>query len=84
MAALDDKIAALTAQVTNDTTVEGSAKKLIDGFAAQLAAAVAAAAAAGATPAQLDQLTQLGAALDSASADLAASVAANTVAARKK
>ena len=78
MAALDDEITQLTAQVANDTTVEGSAVTLIDGFAAQLAAAVAAAAAAGATPAQLASLQALGTALTNNNTSLAAAVAANT------
>lgn len=81
MAALDDEIAALTAQVKNATTVEASAKALIDGFQAQLKAATDAAAAAGASPEQLASFTTLGSSLDSASSDLAASVAANTPAA---
>ena len=46
MAALDDQITALTAQVKANTDVENSALVLINGFSAQLATAVAAAAAA--------------------------------------
>ncbi len=76
---LDTEIAALTAQVATDTTVEGSAVKLIQGFAAQLAAAVAAAGANGATPTQLASLTDLGKTVETNSAALAAAVAANTV-----
>ena len=79
-----DPLAALTAQVAASTSVDASAKILIDGFAGKLAAAVAAAAAAGATPQQLQQLTDLGTALKTSSDALAASVAANTVAGKKK
>lgn len=81
MAALDDEITQLTAQVANDTTVEASAVTLINGFAAQLAAAVAAAAAAGATPAQLAALQALGTTITANNTSLAAAVAANTAAA---
>ncbi len=79
MTALDTEIAALTAQVATDTTVEGSAVTLIQGFAKQLAAAVAAATANGATPAQLASLTALGTTVETNSAALAAAVAANIV-----
>ena len=81
MAALDDKIAALTAEVANNTSVEKSAAALINGFAKQLADAVAAAQAAGATPAQLQSLTDLSTSLAANDSDLAAAVAANTPAA---
>lgn len=80
MAELDDKITALQSEVANDTTVIGSAVTLINGFSAQLAAAVAAAQAAGATPAQLQSLTDLGAVLKTNDDALAAAVAANTTA----
>lgn len=79
--ALGTEIAALTVQVTNDTSVEASATTMIAGFSAQLAAAIAAAQAAGATPDQLASLTALGGDLDTGSAALAAAVAANTPAA---
>lgn len=81
MAALDDAITALTAQVNANTTVIGSAKALISGFAAQLAAAVASAQAAGASPAQLAELTALQNTIEQNDNDLAAAVAANTPAA---
>lgn len=78
MAALDDKISALQTEVTNNTTVIGSAETLINGFAAQLAAAIAAALAAGATDAQLQSLTDLNTTLTANDTALAAAVAANT------
>ena len=81
MAALDDKIAALQTEVANNTTVEKSALALINGFAAQLAAAVAAAQAAGATTAQLQAITDLQTTLASNDTELASAVAANTPAA---
>ena len=81
MAAIDDQLDALTAQVTANTTVTGSALVLIQGFAAQLAAAIAAATAAGATPAQLKRLVDLQAAVKTSDDDLAAAVAAGTPAA---
>jgi hypothetical protein len=77
MAAIDDELTVLGTQVTSTTGVMASAKALIDGFAAKLAAAVAAATAAGATPAQLQAITDLGTALTTSSDALAASVAAN-------
>ena len=78
MAALDDQITALTAQVAANTDVVNSALVLIQGFSARLAAAVAAASAAGATPAQLKALTDLGTAIKASDDSLAAAVAANT------
>lgn len=78
MAALDDKIAALTAEVARQTTVEKSALALIQGFAAQLAAAVAAAQAAGASDAQLQALTDLQTTLTANDDELSTAVAANT------
>jgi hypothetical protein len=67
MAAIDD----LTAQVTQNTSVESSAVTLIQGIAAQLAAA-------GTDPVALAALT---AQLTSSATALAAAVAANTPAA---
>jgi hypothetical protein len=81
MAALDDQITALTAQVKANTDVENSALVLIQGFSARLAAAIAAAGAAGATPAQLQALTDLGTAIKTGDDELAAAVVANTPAA---
>jgi len=78
MAALDDAIAALTAQVESDTAVESSAVTVINGIAGQVAAAVAAAQAAGATPAQLDALNKLVPTLKNSADTLAAAIAANT------
>lgn len=80
MAILDDKIQALTDQVTRNTTVIGGAKTMISGFSQQLADAVTAAKAAGASDAQLQSLTDLGTALKSSDDDLAAAIAANTTA----
>lgn len=75
---LDDKIAELTTEVANDSTVIASAVTLINGFAAQLAAAIAAALAAGATATQLQSLTDLKTTLLANDDALAAAVAANT------
>jgi hypothetical protein len=77
----DAELQTLTANVANLTTVDGSAVALINGFAAQLAAAVAAAQAAGATPAQLQSFSDLNTAVSTQSASLAAAVTANTSAA---
>lgn len=78
MSALDDKIAALTTEVQNDTTVIGSAVALINGFAQRLQDAIAAALAAGATEAQLQAMTDLNTSLTQNDQALAAAVAANT------
>lgn len=78
MAKLDDEITALTSEVTNNTSVENSAIKVIQGISAQIAAAVAAATAAGATTAQLASLTSLQTTLAANDTALAAAVAANT------
>ncbi len=71
----------LTDQVEVNKSVEGSAKVLIDGFGARLQAAVDAALANGATEAELAPVQAEVDALAASSADLAASVAANTPAA---
>ena len=81
MAALDDAITQLTAQVSASTTVESSAVTFINGVPALIAIAVAAAQAAGATPAELQSLTDLGTALQNSAAPLAAAITANTPAA---
>lgn len=81
MAAIDDELTALQAQVATDTTVEQSAVTLINGISAQIAAAVAAAQAAGATPAQLAEITAITTSLGTNNTALAAAVAANTPAA---
>lgn len=75
---LQTSIDTLTAQVTAEDTVIDSAVVLINGFAAQLAAAAAAAGAAGATPVELQALTDLGTTISGKSAALAAAVTANT------
>lgn len=59
-------------------TVIDSAKTLIDGFQARLAAGIAAALAGGATAAQLQTLTVLDTDVKARASDLAASVTANT------
>jgi hypothetical protein len=81
MAAIDDQITALTAEVTRNTTVEKSALALIQGFSAQLTAAVNAALAAGATPAELAALTALDTTLKANDDELAAAISQNTPAA---
>ena len=81
MTATDDAITALTAQVTANTTVIGSAEATITGIAAALATALASASANGATPAELAQITALQATLANDDTGLAAAVAANTPAA---
>jgi hypothetical protein len=77
MAAIDDELTALAAQVTANDDTEDSATIVINGIAAKIAAAVAAATAAGATPAQLAQITALQASLKSHADPLAAAVVAN-------
>jgi hypothetical protein len=81
MAELDDKIAALQADVAEESTVEQSAVKLINGIPALIAEAVAKAQAAGATPTQLQALTDLGTTLTTNATTLGAAVTANTLAA---
>ena len=78
MTAMDDEIAALQADVTAEGTVIDSAVTMIEGFSAQLAAAVAAASAAGATPTQLQALTDLDTAIKAKAGELSAAVAAGT------
>lgn len=70
-------IAALTAQVQATVGVDQSAVVLINGFAAQINAAVQAALAGGATAAQLQPVTDAVTALTNESAALSAAVAAN-------
>jgi hypothetical protein len=74
----DLAITKLQGDVTSLTTVVSSATALINGFAAQLAAAIAAAQAAGATPAELQALSDLSTAIVAQGASLAAAVTANT------
>lgn len=78
MSQMDDNIVALQASVANLVTVDQSAIALIQGFGAQVQAAVDAALAAGATPAQLQAMTDLKTAIDDQDTALAAAVAANT------
>ena len=68
MSSATNSLAALQTEVANNTTVEGSALALINGFKAQLAAA-------GTDPVALAALTSTLTANDTA---LAAAVAANT------
>lgn len=75
------EINTLEATVAAEQTVEQSAITLINGFGAQMAAAIATALANGATQDQLSALTGLNASIQAKSAALAAAVAANTVAA---
>lgn len=72
------EITNLTAAVQAEQTVNQSAITLINGFAAQLAAAVAAAQAAGATTAQLASLSALSTEIAANSTALSAAVSANT------
>lgn len=78
MAALDDKIATLTQDVTDENTVIDSAITLIGGIPKLITDAVAAALAQGATPAQLQGLTDLTASIEAKKTALAAAVTANT------
>ncbi len=68
----------LEAQVTKNRTVEGSAKDLINGFAARLQAGIDAALAGGATQAQVAVLQADSDALKASADDLSAAVVANT------
>ena len=79
--ALDDAIAALTAQVSQTTTVDGSATALVNSIPSLIQKAVDAALAQGATPTQLSELTDLVTALKNGSTPLAAAVAQNPPAA---
>lgn len=78
---VDTAIADLTTRVQADTDATNSATTMINGFAAQLAAAVAAAQAQGATPAQLQSFTDLGTSIQTNADKLSAAVVANTPAA---
>lgn len=78
---LDTAIAALQADVTQETTVNQSAITLLNGIPALIATAVADAQAAGATPAELASITALGMAITANTTNLAAAVTANTTAA---
>jgi chromosome segregation ATPase len=78
MAKLDDDIAALQAEVAQETSVTESAIALLDGIPKMIADAVAAAQAAGATPEQLAAIEALSTSLQTQTTNLAAAVAANT------
>ena len=78
MAALDDQIAALQAEVSSNTSIEQSAVALLNGLEKQLADALAAASAAGATAAQLAQLQAVHDVLAANDTGLAAAITANT------
>lgn len=80
-AELDQAIADLQTAVTADTDAVNSAETLMTNLSQLLADAIAAAQNAGATPAQLQALSDLQAAVSSNASGLAASVAANTPAA---
>jgi hypothetical protein len=75
---IDTAIADLTARVQADTDATNAAATMINGFAAQLAAAVAAAQSAGATTAQLQSFTDLGTKIQANADALSAAVTANT------
>lgn len=78
---VQEALDALTEEVAQEESVNQSAITLIQGFAAQLAAAVSAAQAAGATAAQLAAFDVLGKTLTDGQQALAAAVTANTPAA---
>lgn len=78
MSALDDQITALTAEVANNTTVDGSALTLIQSIPTLIQNAVNTALANGATPAQLAALQTLVTSLQANDTGLAAAVTANT------
>lgn len=81
MSVLDDEIAQLQQDVTEDTNAVNAAVTLINGIGDQIKAAVDAALAQGATPAQLQALTDLHTSLSAETQSLAAAVAAGTPAA---
>lgn len=77
----DADLTPLVNTVTRVTTVDGSAKAMIDGIQQKVADAVAAATANGATAAELQPLSDLITSMGTTSDALAASIAANTPAA---
>jgi hypothetical protein len=79
--AIQDTIDALGQQVNATTSVEASAKKLIDGQASIIADIKQQLANNGVTAAQMQALTDYQTALKTSSDDLAADVTANTPAA---
>lgn len=76
--AAQDTIAALTAEVERNKTVDGSAIALLNGIQARIQAAVDAAIAGGATSAQVAQAQALSDSLKADTDSLAAAVVANT------
>lgn len=78
MAALDDAITELQADVTDETTVQGSVLTLLTGLSQQLTAALAAAANSGASAAQLASLAALDASLKTNIGAMTAAVTTNT------
>lgn len=78
---LDKQIADLQTEVANQTAVEQSALKLIQGIPGLIAATIASAQAAGATTAQLQAISDLQDKLAANDAELSAAVTANTPAA---
>ena len=81
MAQIDDAIAALTAEVANQTTVVLSAEALIHGIPAIVTDAVNKALAAGATQEQIQPILDAVAKIKTNDDELAAAVTANTPAA---
>jgi hypothetical protein len=78
MSAVSDAITTLTGKVSVLTTTVDSAEAAFAGLKTSLDKAIADAAASGATPAELQSLTDLSAAIDQQSSELAAAIAANT------
>ena len=81
MAAIDDDLTELTADVSANTDLVQSAVTALNGIAQKVTDAVAAALAAGATPAQLQSVTDAATAIKANSAALAAAIPASTPAA---
>lgn len=78
MAALDDAIAALQADVTQDTSAVNSAVTTLSTLSSQLAAALQQAANAGATPAELSAIQAVQTAWQANIQNLSAAIAQNT------
>lgn len=77
MSVLDDELTQLAAQVEATKGVEASAVAAFSAIPAKIQAAIDAALAAGATPAELQQITDLQSGLKASADALAAAVAAN-------
>jgi hypothetical protein len=78
MSAVSDAITKLQGDVSEITTVVDSTEALLAGLKAALDKAIADAASAGATPAELQSLADLSAAIQQQKGELAAANAANT------